>query len=158
LSSVAWSGRTLVAVGEGGTAISSTDGSAWRVEAVPTLNGLNAVCWIESLFVAFGDFGTVLVSPQEPLATVPLGRKGVGDRGGLTIREHCGKLVLEARGLDVRARVKIYALSGRKVAEIGSVAMGMTIDITELRLGPGRYLLVAEYGARITTKSFCVVR
>jgi len=64
LTSVAWSGKIIVAVGGGGTILTSLDGISWATQNSGTTGGLNSVIWADSQFVAVGDYGTVLTSPN----------------------------------------------------------------------------------------------
>jgi hypothetical protein len=63
LTGVAWSGTRYVAVGRGGTMITSTDGRRWVSETSFTAYDLWDVEWTGGQFVAVGDAGTVLTSP-----------------------------------------------------------------------------------------------
>lgn len=57
--------RRLVAVGSGGTIITSDDqGATWDARTSGTSNQLNAVCHSGSLYVAVGIAGTIVTSPD----------------------------------------------------------------------------------------------
>jgi hypothetical protein len=62
LKAVAWSGTTLVAVGDS-TIVSSSDGAHWTVRNSPTFTQ-QGVTWTGSQFVVVGDFADVLTSPD----------------------------------------------------------------------------------------------
>jgi hypothetical protein len=62
LRRVASSGSQFVAVGAGGTIVSSSDGASWSIDTSGTSNSLWGVTWTGKRFVAVGDQGTVLVS------------------------------------------------------------------------------------------------
>jgi len=65
LRAVAASGSLLVAVGAGGTIITSKDGgTTWTPQASGTTNSLASVLWSGSQFVAVGWNGTILTSPN----------------------------------------------------------------------------------------------
>jgi serine/threonine protein kinase len=64
LYSVAWSGGQFVAVGAGGTILTSPDGSTWTARPSPTAADLIGVAWVGSRFVAVGYSGTILSSPD----------------------------------------------------------------------------------------------
>ena len=70
LNGVAWGSNTFVAVGDGGTVVSSPDGAAWtdRTAASGTVLNLNAVAaaFLNNIavFAAVGDGGTVITSPD----------------------------------------------------------------------------------------------
>lgn len=63
-AAVAWSGTTLVAVGDNGTIASSADGIAWTAQTSGTVQSLYAVAWSGTRFVAVGSGGIILSSPD----------------------------------------------------------------------------------------------
>ncbi len=64
LYGVAWSGSQFVAVGGGGTILTSPDGRAsWTAQHPGTERYLYGVAWSGSQFVAVGEGGTILTSP-----------------------------------------------------------------------------------------------
>jgi hypothetical protein len=80
LEAVTWSGAQLVAVGAMGgngeaTILFSTDGNTWSApsssESVPTWEALDGVVWspAKKLFVAVGQQGTILTSPDTNMWT-----------------------------------------------------------------------------------------
>ncbi len=62
LSAAAWSGTTMVAVGE--KIVSSADGVNWTVQTKPDKWPLNAVTWGPSMYIAVGSFGDIVTSPD----------------------------------------------------------------------------------------------
>ncbi len=65
LAAVAWCGSRFVAVGAGGTILTSTDGLAWTAQSAGGVTAaLSAVACAGSLAVVVGDVGTVLTSPD----------------------------------------------------------------------------------------------
>ena len=64
LNSVAWSGTQFVAVGAGGTILTSPDGMTWTAQNSGTTNQLSGITWSGAQFVAVGDFGNILTSPD----------------------------------------------------------------------------------------------
>jgi len=54
----------MVALGNGGTLITSPDGTIWAAGASGTGNTLQDVVWNSAQFVAVGDSGTILTSPD----------------------------------------------------------------------------------------------
>jgi Bacterial Ig-like domain (group 2) len=60
---VAWSGTQFVAVGDGGTILTSPDGVAWTVQASGISDALRSVAWSGTQYLAVGDEGLVLGSP-----------------------------------------------------------------------------------------------
>lgn len=64
VNDVAWSGSRYVAVGNGGTIISSADGISWNVENSPTTSALYSITWSGSRFIAIGGESTALISPD----------------------------------------------------------------------------------------------
>ena len=73
LNGVAWSGTQFVAVGSGGTILTSPDGTTWTSRTLDTSTFLGAflqgtflqgVTWSGTQFVAVGSGGTVLTSPD----------------------------------------------------------------------------------------------
>lgn len=89
LRGVAYGGGRFVAVGDGGTALVSLEGTRWVPGRTGTLGDLLAVAWTGEGFVATGRGGTVLGS-REGLTWVPLRAPGpftglgVGRVGGET--------------------------------------------------------------------------
>ena len=64
VGAVAWNGQDLIAVGDGGTIIRSSDGDRWpTVVDSGTSEPLNDVAWGNGRFVAVGWNGTIVVSP-----------------------------------------------------------------------------------------------
>ncbi len=70
LAGVATSGSLTVAVGAGGTILTSTDGASWTPVVSGTTQALNGVSWSGALWVVVGDGGTVLTSPDGSKWTV----------------------------------------------------------------------------------------
>jgi hypothetical protein len=70
LYDVEWGGGRFVAVGEGGTILSSPDGESWTAAVSGVSTALRAIVWAPPAngqagrFVAVGDRGTVLISPD----------------------------------------------------------------------------------------------
>jgi len=64
LNGVAWSGTKFVAVGENGTILTSSDGTAWTPQTSGTTDILEDVTWSGTQFVAMGLGGTILTSPS----------------------------------------------------------------------------------------------
>ena len=64
ISSVAWTGKQLVAVGDAGVIQTSPDGITWTQRKSPKANHLGSVIWSNNQMVAVGDGGTVLTSPD----------------------------------------------------------------------------------------------
>lgn len=64
LIGVAYGNGTFVAVGSGGTILTSTDGSGWTKRISGTDNLLQAVTYNNGIFVVVGDHGTILTSPD----------------------------------------------------------------------------------------------
>jgi hypothetical protein len=63
LNGVAWSGSQFVAVGEGGTVLTSADGVTWTSRSSGTADSLRSVAWSGAKFVAVGgNSGTALTS------------------------------------------------------------------------------------------------
>lgn len=55
---------TVVAVGDTGTIMTSSDGMSWTVRPTPTSYDLNGIAYGNDTFVAVGDSGTILISPD----------------------------------------------------------------------------------------------
>lgn len=55
-------GDMFMAVGDNGTAYSSSDGIEWRQIVTPTTNNLNSIQFGHKLYIAVGDNGTILLS------------------------------------------------------------------------------------------------
>jgi hypothetical protein len=64
LFGIAWSGTQFVAVGAGGTVLTSPDGLTWTARMSGTAQQLHAVVWAANQFVAVGTAGTILTSPD----------------------------------------------------------------------------------------------
>lgn len=62
LRAVAWGNGVFVAVGAGGTVLTSTDGATWVAQNADTSARLDAVMWTGSQFYAVTEFGQKLVS------------------------------------------------------------------------------------------------
>src|SRR6516164_1629047 len=75
LSGVAWGAGRFVAVGDGGTVLTSADGESWKPGLSRVRANLRDVAWTGSQFVAVGEAGTVAVSPDGTWwnALTPLG-------------------------------------------------------------------------------------
>lgn len=64
LRAVTSNGRRMVAVGDGGTILSSVDGAAWSKSKLEQSVDLTDLLYAGGLFVAVGEEGTVLTSPD----------------------------------------------------------------------------------------------
>jgi hypothetical protein len=64
LNDVAYGNGTFVAVGRGGTILTSPDGVSWRPRTSGTSNDLYGVTYGNGRFVAVGEDGTILTSPD----------------------------------------------------------------------------------------------
>jgi hypothetical protein len=64
INDVAWNGSIFVAVGNGGSILTSADGVDWAVQASPVTTRLRDVEWLSSQFIAVGDGATILTSPD----------------------------------------------------------------------------------------------
>lgn len=64
LNDVTWSDSLFVAVGNGGTIITSPNGIDWTIQVSNTDVRLNEIEWLDSQFYAVGDSGTILLSPD----------------------------------------------------------------------------------------------
>ena len=64
LQAVAYGSNTFVAVGNGGTILTSPDGVTWTSGTSGTGNSLNGICYSNNIFVAVGTEGTILTSPD----------------------------------------------------------------------------------------------
>ena len=64
LFGVVSSGSQFVAVGAGGTVITSPDGTTWTARTSNTTQTLTAVAWCSAQFVAVGNNGAVVTSPD----------------------------------------------------------------------------------------------
>lgn len=57
-----WSGEQLIAIGEKGMLLTSSDGINWQRQYSPTSHDLYSMAYSGNLFVAVGDSGTVIAS------------------------------------------------------------------------------------------------
>lgn len=64
LFGAAWSGTQFLAVGAGGTILTSPDGATWTARTSGTGQTLGAAAWCGSQFVVTGSNGTILTSPD----------------------------------------------------------------------------------------------
>ena len=60
---LAWTGTQFIAVGTGGTILTSPDGASWTARTSGKTTNLHGIVWSGSKFVAVGDNGTILTSP-----------------------------------------------------------------------------------------------
>jgi hypothetical protein len=63
LFGVAYGNGLFVAVGEGGTILTSRDGVSWTQQTSPTSDWLRGATYGNGLFIAVGNGGTILTSP-----------------------------------------------------------------------------------------------
>lgn len=70
LEGAAWGGSHVVAVGAGGTVLSSPDGVTFTASLSGTVEDLKAVAWSGAQFVAVGDSGAVVTSSDGVAWTV----------------------------------------------------------------------------------------
>jgi hypothetical protein len=63
LNDVTYGNGLFVAVGNGGTILTSPDGVSWTERTSPTIGGLFSVTYGNGTFVAVGDRGIILTSP-----------------------------------------------------------------------------------------------
>jgi hypothetical protein len=83
-------GGRLVAVGEGGMALVSSDGLNWSPRTSGTASDLFRVRYVGGKFVAVGSSGALVTSPTgdawtERFSGTSLGLAGVAENGGLTV-------------------------------------------------------------------------
>jgi hypothetical protein len=64
LNGVVWSGSQFVAVGDGGTILTSGDGATWIKRSSGTTAALEGVVWSGTEYAVVGDSGTFLTSPD----------------------------------------------------------------------------------------------
>ena len=64
LRGVAYAANQYVAVGEGGTVLTSPDGTTWTLQTTPTTHTLRDVAYGAKQYVTVGEGGTVLTSPD----------------------------------------------------------------------------------------------
>ena len=64
LNGVTYAGETFVAVGDGGTILTSPDGAAWTHRVSGTSAAVEWVTYASGTFVAVGVGGTILTSPD----------------------------------------------------------------------------------------------
>lgn len=64
LQSVVWGGGQFVALGEGGTLLTSVSGVSWRLRASGTTARLRDAAWSGSQFAVVGDSGKIMTSPE----------------------------------------------------------------------------------------------
>jgi hypothetical protein len=64
LSGVTFGINSFVAVGDGGTILTSPDGVNWTEKSSGITAALNEVCYAKNFFVAVGEKGTVITSPN----------------------------------------------------------------------------------------------
>jgi hypothetical protein len=64
LNGVVWSGSQFVAVGDGGTILTSSDGATWSRQSSGTTKTLEGIAWSGTQYAVVGDSGTVLTSPD----------------------------------------------------------------------------------------------
>jgi photosystem II stability/assembly factor-like uncharacterized protein len=64
LYAVAWGNQQFVAVGEGGTILTSPDAHTWTQRTSATSEYLYSMIWANQQFVAVGWNGTILTSPD----------------------------------------------------------------------------------------------
>jgi hypothetical protein len=62
LQAVTWTGSQAVAVGQGGTVLTSPDGVAWTKRSSGVTTALSSVIWSGSQLLAVGDGGVALTS------------------------------------------------------------------------------------------------
>ena len=98
----------FVAVGSGGTILSSTDGITWTQPTSGTTAGLNAVARGDGLFVAVGESGAILTSPDAVLWTQqtatfhtspPPALSGVGYGNGIYVVVGLGTIMTSPDGV-----------------------------------------------------------
>jgi hypothetical protein len=63
LNAVAYGNGLFVAVGYGGTILTSPDGAGWTARTSGTSNALLGVAYGNGKFVAVGQYGIILTSP-----------------------------------------------------------------------------------------------
>jgi hypothetical protein len=64
LRGITWSGSEIVAVGAGGTIITSPDGYRWTAQVSNATETLNGVTWADTQFAVVGEGGVLLISPD----------------------------------------------------------------------------------------------
>jgi len=138
---VAWGAGRYLAVGAGGTVLTSPDMVGWEVLPSPTTADLLGVTWTGARFVAVGDGGTVLVSTdgqtldprhsgiEERLSDVapgPSGLLAVGD-GGALLWSADGD-AWEARNPGVSVDLNAVTWAGSRWVAVGAASTAVASE------------------------------
>ena len=180
LRSVAFGNGLFVAVGEGGTIISSTDGKVWTVRKHKGTGFIRRVCAGNNVFIAVGDNGDVLKSADtknwekvasishatgEPLESIIFGDKfmAVNEQGKI-LSSQDGETWQEANTpskanfSDIAYTGEGYIAVGDKI--IASSTNGIDWETTSIELninhvayGNGKYIISTDGGIYTSTNS-----
>jgi hypothetical protein len=144
----------LVAVGA--SIQTSPDGEIWTSRTSGTTNFLRSVTWTGTQFVAVGQGGVILTSPQDPVMINPC----LHAKNELTLRACSGGLSIglpsSFAGSDVRAA--IYTVAGNKVMEVRTPDLNGEVQVPIDALTRGTYLLEATNSKVRITQLFSLMR
>ena len=141
LHDVAWVAGRYLAVGAGGTVLTSPDMVGWEVLSSPTTADLVGVTWTGTRFVAVGEAGTVLVSPDgqsfdlrqagvdrrlRDVASGPSGLLAVGDGG--TVLSSADGDAWEARVPGVSVDLSGVAWAGSRWVAVGDASTAVASE------------------------------
>ncbi len=140
LWSVCYGNGQFVAVGEGGTILTSSDGTTWKAQNSGTTRWLVGVAWSNDLglYAAVGDQGTILTSPDAITWTV---RSSSGDRlNGVSYCADRFVAVGEAGAIRTSIDGSVWSLLFRPTSNyLHGIAFGSSVWLASGKSSTGVY-------------------
>lgn len=143
LNSIATDGTTLVAVGDNGATLRSTDGATWAVTPAVTASNLHSVTWSAALvsWLAVGATGTAILSADAvnwtviPMSTVNALRSvSATSTGAITVGDS-GTLLTTTDGINWNTRTLPVTVDMYSVTVASTLAWAVGADGTTLTAG-----------------------
>jgi hypothetical protein len=145
MNALASNGTTVVVVGDGGTAYSSTDGLNWTAVATGVTSNLYGVAYSSILgWVAVGQGGTLITSPDLATWTVRTANAGANDLNAIAITSGGVAVAVGNGGTVVKCS---DAIGNTWVAQ----TLGATTNLYAVNTDSVQFLAVGAGGAAFTS-------
>jgi len=137
---ITYGSNTFVAVGYGGTILTSPDGITWTSQTSGTTNNLLGIAYGNNTFVAVGNSGTILTSPDGTTWTSRILGTSINLRG-----------IIYANNIFVACGASGALLTSPDGTTWTSRISGTTALLFSIAYGYGTFVAVGNYGTIITS-------
>ncbi len=155
-TSVIWTGKLLLAAGTNRTIYSSLDGTNWSRQLSGNKD-IYSITWTGSQFVAVGDHGLIITSPDD-LAINILGLRSHENKIIFKNESNLLTFTLPSSFQKDNIRATIYSLSGKPNFKFDIFNSKSVFVLPSESLMPGRYILEVKNFNHTKSMAFYVVR